>query len=224
MVLAIIGDVNGSQVLERARALFGAAGEGPQQVPDVPREAPPTERLRVHRTLARAQAHVVLGFQGLTLFDPDRHALEVLSTVLSGMGGRLFTELRDKRSMAYTVTSMAVEGIDPGYFAVYIGTSPDKREAAEAGMEAELRRVLDEPVSPAELERAKAHLVGTHEIGLQRNAARAALLALDGAYGLGLDNFEHYDERIQAVTAEDVLRVARRVIQLERAVVAVVGP
>src|SRR5678815_4271786 len=102
MVLAIIGDVNGSQVLERARALFGTAGEGPQQVPDVPREAPPTERLRVHRTLARAQAHVVLGFQGLTLVDPDRHALEVLSTVLSGMGGRLFTELRDKRSMAYT--------------------------------------------------------------------------------------------------------------------------
>jgi zinc protease len=224
MVLAIIGDVNASQVLERARTLFGAAGGGSQQLPEVPREPPASERRRVHRTLARAQAHVVLGFQGLTLFDPDRHALEVLSTVLSGMGGRLFTELRDKRSMAYAVTSMAVEGLDPGYFAVYIGTSPDKREAAEAGMEVELRRVLDEPVSPAELERAKAHLVGTHEIGLQRNAARAALLALDGVYGLGLDNFEHYDERIQAVTGEDVLRVARRVIQLERAVVTVVGP
>jgi zinc protease len=148
----------------------------------------------------------------------------VLSTVLSGMGGRLFTELRDKRSMAYSVTSMAVEGIDPGYFAVYIGTSPDKREAAEAGMELELRKVLDEPVTPAELDRAKAHLVGTHEIGLQRNAARAALLALDGAYGLGLDTFEHYDDQIQAVTADDVQRVARRVIQLDRAVVAVVGP
>ena len=224
MVLAIIGDVNAAQVLERTRTLFGAAGEGAQQLPEIPRESPPTERRRVHKTLARAQAHVVLGFQGLTLFDPDRHALEVLSTVLSGMGGRLFTELRDKRSMAYTVTSMAVEGIDPGYFAVYIGTSPDKREAAEAGMEAELRRVLDEPVTSAELERAKAHLVGTHEIGLQRNAARAALLALDGVYGLGLDNFEHYDQRIQAVTAEDLLRVARRVIQLDRAVVAVVGP
>jgi zinc protease len=224
MVLAIIGDVNGSEVLERARTLFGGAGEGPGPLPEVPREEPPAERRRVHRTLARAQAHVVLGFQGLTLFDPDRHALDVLSTVLSGMGGRLFTELRDKRSMAYSVTSMAVEGIDPGYFAVYIGTSPDKREAAEAGMEVELRRVLDERVSAAELERAKAHLVGTHEIGLQRNAARAALLALDGAYGLGLDNFEHYDERIQAVTAEDVQRVARRIIQLDRAVSAVVGP
>ena len=224
MVLAIIGDVNGPEVVERVRTLFGAAGEATGPLPEVPREAPPTELRRVHRTLARAQAHVVLGFQGLTLFDPDRHALEVLSTVLSGMGGRLFTELRDKRSMAYSVTSMAVEGLDPGYFAVYIGTSPDKREAAEAGMEVELRRVLDEPITPAELDRARAHLVGTHEIGLQRNGARAALFALDSVYGLGLDNFEHYDEHIQAVTAEDVLRVARRIIQLDRAVVAVVGP
>jgi len=224
MVLAIIGDVNRSEALDRARTLFGGAGEESSPLPEIPHESPPGQRLRVHRTLARAQAHVVMGFQGLTLFDPDRHALEVLSTVLSGMGGRLFTELRDKRSMAYTVTSMAVEGIDPGYFAVYIGTSPDKREAAEAGMEAELQKVLDQPITAAELERAKAHLIGTHEIGLQRNAARAALLALDGVYGLGLDNFEHYDERIQSVTAEDIMRVARRIIRLDRAVVAVVGP
>jgi zinc protease len=213
-----------AEVVERARALFGTAGKGAEPLPEGAREAPPTERRRVHRTLARAQAHVVLGFQGLTLFDPDRHALEVLSTVLSGMGGRLFTELRDRRSMAYSVTSLAVEGLDPGYFAVYIGTSADKREAAEAGMETELRKVLDERVTPAELDRARAHLVGTHEIGLQRNAARAALLALDTAYGLGLDNFERYPEHIQAVTAEDVQRVARRVIQLDRATVAVVGP
>ena len=224
MVLSIIGDVHAAEVLDKARALFGAAGEGAQPLPAVPREDPPTERRRVHRLLARAQSHVVLGFQGLTVFDPDRYALEVLSTVLSGMGGRLFTELRDRRSMAYSVTSMAVEGIDPGYFAVYIGTSPDKREAAEAGMEAELRRVLDAPISAAELDRARAHLVGTHEISLQRNAARAAVIALDTAYGLGPDNFERYAERIEAVTTEEVLRVARRVIQLDRAVVAVVGP
>jgi len=224
MVVAVIGDVDPAQVRERARTLLGVAGEGGGPLPDVPLEDPPSEPRRVHRSLARAQAHVVLGFQGLTLFDPDRYALEVLSTVLSGMGGRLFTELRDRRSMAYTVTSMAVEGLDPGYFAVYIGTSPDKREAAEAGIEAELRRMVDEQVRPAELDRARAHLVGTHEIGLQRNAARAALFALDTAYGLGLENFERYSERIQAVTAEEVQRVAARVIRLDRKVVAVVGP
>jgi zinc protease len=126
--------------------------------------------------------------------------------------------------MAYAVTSMAVEGVDPGYFATYIGTSPDKKDAAEAAMEIELRRLVDTPVTPAELDRAREHLVGTHEIGLQRNAARATLLALDTAYGLGLDNFEHYDERVQAVTAADVQRVAARVLRLEQSALAVVGP
>src|SRR5262249_60873831 len=143
--------------------------------------------------------------------DPDRDALEVVSTILSGMGGRLFTELRDKRSMAYSVTSMAVEGLDPGYFATYIGTSPDKKDAAEAAREVELQRLVDTPVTAAELDRAREHLVGPHEIGLQRNAARAMLLALDTAYGLGLDNFEHYDDRVWAVTAADLQRVAARV-------------
>jgi zinc protease len=126
--------------------------------------------------------------------------------------------------MAYSVTSMAVEGFDPGYFATYIGTSPDKKDAAEAAMEVELQRMVDTPVTPAELDRAQEHLVGTHEIGLQRNAARAMLLALDAAYGLGLDNFEHYDQRVQAVTAADVQRVAARVLRLEQSALAVVGP
>src|SRR5262249_54005538 len=181
LVLAIIGDVDTAEALAMARARFGESTGRAGPLPDIAREPPPTERRRFHRSLARAQAHLVLGFQGLTVGDPDRHALEVLSTILSGMGGRLFTELRDKRSMAYSVTSMAVEGLDPGYFATYIGTSPDKKDAAEAAMEVELQRLVDTPVTAAELDRAREHLVGTHEIGLQRNAARAMLLALDTA-------------------------------------------
>jgi zinc protease len=224
MVLAVIGDVHTEDVLARSRALFGAGGGEGVPPPTVPREAPPATRRRAHRSLTKSQAHVVLGFQGLTLEDPDRHALEVLSTVLSGMGGRLFTELRDKRSMAYTVTSMALEGVDPGHFAVYIGTSPDKRDAAEAAIEVELGKILEELVSPAELDRARAHLIGTHEIGLQRNAARAALLALDTTYGLGLDNFENYDAHVASVTAEEVQRVAARVLRLDQSALAVVGP
>jgi len=69
------------------------------------------------KKLAKAQAHLVVGFLGARLSDPLRWPLEVLSTVLSGQGGRLFVELRDKRSLAYSVTSFSVEGVDPGSFA-----------------------------------------------------------------------------------------------------------
>ena len=167
---------------------------------------------------------MVLGVPGLRVDDPDRYPLGVLTTVLSGQGGRLFIELRDKRSMAYSVSAMSVEGVDPGHFAVYIGTSPDKRDAALAGIEAELRRITDEPVPAEELDRARAHLIGSHEIGLQRNSARAALLALDQCYGLGQENFLNFGARVRAVTAADVQRVARRLLQLDRAALAIVGP
>ena len=95
---------------------------------------------------------------------------------------------------------------------------------AIAGIRTELARVRDERVSEEELSRARQHLIGTNAIGLQRNAARAALLALDTCYGMGLENFLHYSERIAAVTAEEVREVARRVIDFDHSAMAIVGP
>src|SRR5207249_349120 len=65
--------------------------------------------LRVHRRFNKQQAHLVLGFPGVTLADADRFPLEVLSTILSGQGGRLFVELREKRGLAYRVSAFTLE-------------------------------------------------------------------------------------------------------------------
>jgi zinc protease len=224
LTLSVVGDVKVDEVLALAREYFGASRGKAAPPPQVAAEPPPDSPRQDKRVLARAQAHLVLGFPGARVGDPWRHALEVLSTVLSGQGGRLFVELRDKRSMAYSVSSFAIEGVDPGYFATYMGTSPEKVDAALAGIRAELARVRDEPIPEDELARAKQHLIGTHEIGLQRNSARAALLALDTCYGLGLDNFLHYADHVAAVTSAQVREVARRVIDFDRAALAIVGP
>jgi zinc protease len=115
-------------------------------------------------------------------------------------------------------------GIEPGSFAVYMGTSPEKVPAALEGIREQLERVREEKVSPAELDRARQHLIGSHEIGLQRNGSRAGLLALDALYGLGQENFLHFAERISAVTVEDVQAAAQRVIDFSKSALAVVGP
>jgi zinc protease len=224
LTLAVVGDVDAEEVLARAHAAFGRARGGAAPPPEVAPEAPPESPREARRVLARAQSHLVLGYPGARVTDGWRHALEVLVTVLSGQGGRLFVELRDKRSMAYSVSAMSMEGVDPGYFAVYMGTSPEKVEAALAGIREELARVREEPVGEAELARAREHLIGTHEIGLQRNGARASLLALDHCYGLGEENLLHYAEAVARVDAAAVQEVARRVIDPSRAVVALVGP
>ena len=82
----------------------------------------------------------------------------------------------------------------------------------------------EEPVTAAELERARTHLIGTHAISLQRNSARAAVYAFDECYGLGADASSKYAERIAAVTAGEVLAAAQRILAPSREVIALVAP
>jgi zinc protease len=225
MALAIVGDVDPARAVEKATALFGAEGTQPAAAPRVPRE--PARRVgavNVVRHLSRQQSHMVVGFPGTTIGDPDRFALEVLSTILSGQGGRLFVELRDKKGLAYRVNAFSLEGIDPGYFAVYIATGHDTLEAAQAGIRDELTRITHEPVPGPELDRAKKYLVGAHEISLQRRAALASTLAFHESYGLGYDEYRRYSAGILAVDAAAVQRVARRVIDWDRVIIATVTP
>ena len=126
--------------------------------------------------------------------------------------------------MAYSVSSFSIEGVDPGYFAVYIGTSPEKVDAAIEGIREELKKVRDVPLTQAELQRAREHLVGTHEIGLQRNGARAALMALDVCYGLPADDFLRYSDDIAQVSDRDVQHLASELIDFDRCAMAYVGP
>ncbi len=224
LVLAVVGDVDAQAVLERATAAFGQTRGTGVPSPVIELEPPPEHAKEVRRHLQKAQSHLVYGFRGATVTDDWKRPLEVLSTLLNGQSGRLFLELRDKRSMAYSVSSSVVQGADPGWFSVYIGTSPEKVEAALAGIKAELLRLQQEPVGAAELERAVQHLLGTHDIGLQRNGARAGVMALDEAYGLGATRDEHYAEDLQTVTVAQLQDVAQRVFDFEHSALAVVGP
>lgn len=223
-VLAVAGDVDPDAVASRLSTLLAPLDDGPFTAPDPaddPRPDSPREAI-VHRV--REQAHLVIGFRGLSLADEDRFALDVLTQILSGQSGRLFLELRDRRSLAYSVTAANVEAMAPGFFATYIGTAPEKLDAARAAMLAELRRAIDAAPSEAELVAAQRHLVGNFGIDLQRSSTRAAHVAQDALFGLGADAHLRYAERTLAVTREDVLRVARRVIDLRAPVTAIIRP
>jgi len=218
-----VGDVDPERVRELVRSKLPSGGAPRKLIAPPQEEGAGSPRFAV-KTLEKAQAHLVLGFPGARLTDEARWPLEVLSAVLSGQGGRLFVELRDKRSLAYSVTSFSMEGLDPGYFAVYIGCGPAKVQEALDGIRNELRRVREDPVSAAEVERARTHLIGTHAISLQRNSARAAVYAFDECYGLGAEASAKYAERIAAVTADQVLDAAQRILAPSREVVALVAP
>jgi len=224
LVVSIVGDINIDDTVEKVRQLFEGFANTDFDHPDIPEEVSPEtiKNVEVHRD--KKQAHLVLGFLGTTIYNPDRYPLSVLDAILSGQAGRLFMELRDKLSLAYAVTSFVHEGIDPGFIGVYIGTSPEKLDLAIDGIKNELRRVKEETINPEELERAKRSVIGGFEIGLQTNSAKAGTMALSERYGLGYSNATEYPKRISEVTSDDVLKVARRYIDLDRYSLAVIRP
>jgi zinc protease len=224
LALAVSGDVDPDAVADAlSRRLAGLDG-GDFRWHEPPLEPAPREPREVELRKERAQTHLVVGFRGLTLHDPDRYALEVIAQLLAGQGGRLFLELRDRRGLAYAVNAMNVEGLAPGLFAVYVATAPEKLDEARSAIFAELRQLLDAPPPAAELDRARRYLTGNFEIDRQRAAARAAHMAADARYGLGPDAQRRYADLVDAVDAESVLRVARRVIDLGAVTTALIRP
>ena len=226
LVLGVAGDVDPDWLAQAVSVRFAALGEsaGASNASWPAHElAPDTVRI-AHEQADRAQAHLVVGFQGLALDDDDRFALELLAQILTGQSGRLFLELRDRQGLAYSVSAMNVEGLAPGFFAVYIATAPEKLDQARSGIELELRRLVDDPLSAEELDRAKRYLVGNHAIDRQRSSARSASLALDGRYGLGTDAAFRYPEQVAALTSDDLLRVAQRILRFDSRVEASICP
>jgi zinc protease len=227
LTLAIVGDVDPDKVIARVEQLFGSAPKRAQPARKVPTETFSGRSVasrNVFRFLDRQQAHVLVGFPGTKMSDKRRYALEVLTTILGGQGGRLFVELRDRQSLAYRVGAFSLEGLDPGYFAVYLACSPDKLATAVASIRRELERLATEPPSKKEVARAVKYLVGTHQISLQRRASVAAATAFHEAYGLGYDHYEKYAAHIRAVTPVKVRNIAKAFIDWDKAIIATVKP
>jgi zinc protease len=216
MVVAVVGDVRAEDVFARLTRVFSGQPATPTRPPRIQSE-PPLEGIR-EAVLAREkeQAHFVLGFPGIALTDRDRPAMQLLSAVLGGQGGRLFVELRDRQSLAYSVGAFSYEGVEPGYFAVYMAGAPEKRDQAVRGMLAELEKVAAQGVGEDELARARLYIVGSHDISLQRPASRATTIAFNELYGLGWREMIDLPRRVTSVKASDVRRVARRYLTVGR--------
>lgn len=224
LTLAIVGDVEPERVIRKLRTLFPEATDTAPEAPQMSAEPAPAEPVQSFKFMAREQAHLVVGFPGTTLDSPDRFALELLAQVLAGQGGRLFNEIREKRALAYNVSAFSLEGIEPGYFAVYVAASPSKLDEALTAIRAELKRAVEEGVTEEELERARRYLIGTHAIGLQRRSAVAAAMAFHEAYGQGYREYRLYPEKLGRVKLADVKRAAVRFLDPGREVIAAVKP
>jgi len=157
----------------------------------------------------KEQSHVIIGWRGLTIDSNKRFILEAIEAILAGQGGRLFYELRDKNSLAYSVSPMKMESLETGYVGGYIACSPEKVDKAIDMFQEEFRKLIDTPVGAEELERAKRYLIGQHDIGLQRKSSICNLLAFDLIYGNDYNVSMNVAEEYKRITSDDIQSLAK---------------
>lgn len=222
--VVVAGPVDHDQVVAEVSHYLGGwePAEMPEPATAGPRHAESQIAAEIRGT---EQAQMCLTVRGVSRRDPDRFAVDILTAVLGdGMGSRLFQEIRERRGLAYSVDVGSSHLRDTGAMVVYAGVPPEKAEEALAAIIEQLDRIRRRRVTDAELARAKEYTKGRLLLGLETPASNAGWIGSQVVQDLEIILPEEWSARLEAVTAEDVRRVARRLFDNAAPHLALVGP
>jgi predicted Zn-dependent peptidase len=222
LVIAAAGHLDHDRLRDEvARAFESLSPVGSAAESAPPRVFPGVEQ----RVKDIEQSHVCLGTTAYGERHDDRHAVFVLNTILGGsMSSRLFQHIREERGLAYSVFSNLAAYSDTGMLSVYAGCAADKVDEVVSLSLDELHTVRSEAVPEDELRRAKDHLKGSVMLGLENTSSRMSHLARqEMVFGRHI-TFDEMLANVEAVSADDVLRVAQDLFRDGEVVASVVGP
>jgi predicted Zn-dependent peptidase len=171
------------------------------------------------------QTHIVLGVRAFDMFDERKYALDVLGDVLGGgMSSRLFQKVREELGAAYYVRAGSDLFTDHGFFAVSAGLDNTRAAQVIQAILEELRRISKEPVGEEELRKSKNHLIGQMMIGLETSDELASYYGQQELFFKKMITPKELIKKIEAVTAKDVLSVAKDIVKNNSLNLAVIGP
>ena len=222
VIVAAAGNVEHERFVELVAECFAQfKGTSPLLEPDAPQTTPSA----LVRQKDSEQAYVVLGSRGLDVRDERRFALAVLDTVLGGgMSSRLFQEIREKRGLVYTVYSFQAAYRAAGLFGIYAGTSPENVQPCIDVIAEQLAALRNVEINENELHLAKEHIKGNLTLSLESTSSRMIRLGRN-EYALGRQVApEEIEERIDAVTADDIVGLARELFAEDQLGLCILGP
>jgi zinc protease len=225
IVLCFVGDIAPEKTREIAERLYGDLRVGGAPKPEViASENPDSPGKHILTRKDIKQAVAMVGFLAPPMLTRDALALEVLNGVLTGLGGRLFVELRDKRSLGYMTGSSFSDLFDRSFFFGYANPGAEGVDEAIRVIQDELEKTARGGVTEEELERSKRWSTGTQLMQLQRNFAQAAAYGAYEVLGFGYDVVDRTPKLIGKITNEDVTAAAARVFRRDRAVIVELLP
>jgi zinc protease len=227
MVVVIVGAIEAEAAFDTVEKSLGnwkttATTERPPFTTIVP----PVETKRKHIELPeKSQMDLLIGTLGPGRLSPDYLAASLGNNILGqfGMMGRIGKEVREKAGLAYDASTSLNSWLESGSWEVSAGINPVNLERATDLILRELKRFVNEAVSASELADSQAHYIGRLPLSLESNAGVANAILNVEKFNLGLDYYQRYAERVQAVTPEDVLEVAQRYIHPDRLVIVSAG-
>jgi len=207
--ITLVGNINPLKAREAVRSHFSSWAA---QNEPLPAASPPLRQNRSREVRERKfldQAIVVLALQAMGRHDLDRPAFEIINAVL-GAGGhsRLFQEIREKKGLSYLVGSLYHPLSDTGLWATYAGTSPKNIETVKSIFFQQIRRMQEEPLSAKELADIKNYIRGRILIQTENNSRLSDFIGLS-FFGGPWQLPHEFLNKLEAVTAADVMRVAR---------------
>jgi zinc protease len=223
-VIFVFGDVKGAEVKQLFEKALGGMKPGMLALTDVHPASPLSGIETVESRKEKAQGVIMVGFRGASISSPDRHALELIDEASSDLGSRFFVRIREQMGLAYYVGASQMQGLVPGLFAFYLGTDPQKIEPVKTALLDEIHKLANDGLTNEELARAKKKLIGQQEIANQSNEAFGYQCALEEIYGLGFDYYKRLEHDVDAVTLDDIKRVAAKYFRDQPYVLATVRP
>ena len=229
-IIVVSGDVEPGDVMALLETHFGDWESG-EPLPAPADSIPPVARANGIQRKAvdmpgKVQTDVVLGCLSIARTDPDYYAAQVANNILGqfGMMGRLGENVRERQGLAYYSYSVLDADIGVGPWVAFAGVSPQNVDQAVDSILHEFERMGQQPVSDEELSDSIANMTGTLPLRLETNDGVASILLDMEWLGLGLDYLQTYQERIRAITREDVQRVAAAYLRVDSYVLATAGP
>lgn len=158
------------------------------------------------------QAHLVLGFSGASYLNPDYYKYSVLSTIFGGgMSSRLFQEIREKRGLVYTISSFNQALQHAGIFGIYAGTTPNELQELVPVVATEIKKLMNERVTPVELNRAKVQIKASLLMSLESSSTTAEIIARQMMLFNRIIPAEETVAKIEAITADDLQKIAQEI-------------